>query len=182
MGQVLVLDVGYQPVARVPWETAIVWMLDRVVAVVDEYPDKHINTVNWSVKMPSIVKFVKPISRKRAIKFSRHNIYARDKGRCQYCSTHVSRDRFTYDHVVPRSQGGQTSWTNVCVACVPCNQRKAGRTPEQANMRLLSTPIRPKSLPNARREIAFTPGMPEAWRTWLRDATYWTVELENDGV
>lgn len=181
MGQVLVLDVGYQAVQRTEWQTAIVWILDRVAEVVAEDPDKYIRTVNWSVKMPSVVRLIKPINRKRAIKFSRHNIYSRDKGRCQYCSTHVSRDRFTYDHVKPRSQGGKTEWGNVVVACVPCNQRKAGRTPEQASMRLLSMPVRPKSLPNARREIAFTPGMPEAWGVYLRDQGYWNVELEHDG-
>lgn len=181
MGQVLVLDVGYQPTQRVPWETAIVWMLERVVEVVDEHPDKYIRTVSWSVKMPSIVRFVRPIAKKRAIKFSRHNIYTRDKGRCQYCSVRCSRDRFTYDHVVPRSQGGHTEWSNVVVCCVPCNQRKAGRTPAQASMRLLSTPVRPKKLPDSSPRIYFQEGMPESWRTWLRDATYWGVELEHDG-
>jgi 5-methylcytosine-specific restriction endonuclease McrA len=180
VGQVLVLDVGYQAVQRTEWQTAIVWVLDRVAEVVAEDPDRYIRTVNWSVKMPSVVRLIKPINRKRAIKFSRHAIYQRDKGRCQYCGTHVSRDRFTYDHVVPRSQGGVTSWLNVCCSCTTCNQRKAGRTPEQASMRLLSMPVRPKSLPNARREIEFTPGMPEAWRDYLRSSTYWNVELESD--
>lgn len=181
MGQVLVLDVGYQAIQRVPWETAIVWVLDRVVEVVDEDPDRHINTVNWSVKMPSVVRFVRPINRKKAIKFSRHNLYARDNGRCQYCGIRCSRDRFTYDHVVPRSQGGKTDWGNVVVACVPCNQLKAGRTPAQAGMRLRSMPVKPKKLPDSRPAFYFTEGMPVAWRTWLRDGTYWNVELEHDG-
>src|SRR5262249_32879683 len=83
--QTLVLNVGYQPVARVPWERAIVWFLDRVVEVVDEYPDRYIRSPNWTVRMPSVVRFLKPTPRKKAIKFSRHNVYARDRGRCQYC-------------------------------------------------------------------------------------------------
>ncbi|MGZ4409736.1 MAG: HNH endonuclease [Gaiellaceae bacterium] len=178
--QTLVLDVGYQPVSRVPWETAIVWVLEKVVEVIDEYPDRCIRTPSWSVRMPSIVRFVRALPRKKAIKFSRNNVYARDRGRCQYCGHKVRRDEFTYEHVVPRVLGGKTSWENVVVACVSCNQTKAGRTPAQAGMRLLSTPLKPKKLPNVPREIHFTDGMPESWKSWLRDAVYWGGELEHD--
>lgn len=180
MSQVLVLDVGYQPVQKVQWETAIVWVLDRVVEVIDENPDRYIRTVSWSVKMPSVVRLLKPIARKKAIKFSRHNVYLRDKGRCQYCGQRVSRDRFTYDHVVPRSQGGRTEWANVCCACVSCNQRKANRTPEQARMKLLSAPARPKSLPDVRAVMHYTSDMPSTWKQWLASTMYWEGELEND--
>jgi 5-methylcytosine-specific restriction endonuclease McrA len=178
--QTLVLDVGYQPVSRVPWETAIVWALERVVEVIDEYPDRYIRTPSWSVRMPSVVRFVRATPRKKAIKFSRHNVYARDGGRCQYCGRRVRRDEFTYEHVVPRVLGGKTSWENVVVACVSCNQKKAGRTPAQAGMRLLSTPVKPKRLPHVPREIHFTEGMPESWKSWLRDAVYWGGELDHD--
>lgn len=180
MQQVLVLDVGYQPIQRVPWETAIVWVLDKLVEVIDEHPERYINTVSWRVAMPSVVRFLRPIAKKRAVKFSRHNIYARDHRRCQYCNQRVARDRFTYDHVVPRSQGGRTEWTNVVVACVPCNQRKAGRTPAQASMHLAQEPVKPKKLQDVGLELAFEEGMPESWRAWLRDASYWTGELEHD--
>jgi 5-methylcytosine-specific restriction endonuclease McrA len=178
--QTLVLDIGYQPVARVSWETSIVWVLDRIVEVVDEYPDRRIRTTRWSVPMPSIVRFLKPLPRKKAIKFSRHNVYARDGGRCQYCGQRVRRDEFTYDHVRPRVLGGATNWENVVVACVPCNQRKAGRTPTQAGMTLRSTPAKPRRLPDVPRSIQFTPGMPETWKGWLRSAVYWDGELEHD--
>lgn len=178
--QTLVLDVGYRPIQRVSWEKAIVWVLERAAEVVEEYPGRYIRTVNWSVGMPSIVRLVKPIAKKRAVKFSRHNIYERDGRRCQYCGTPVARDRFTYDHVLPRARGGKTEWTNVVVCCTPCNQAKGSRTPEQAGMRLRSTPVKPKKLPGGPPEIAYTNGMPEAWRSYLRDAIYWGGELEND--
>lgn len=181
MGEVLALDIGYQPHARVPWETAIVWVLERVVEVVDEYPDRYIRTPNWKVNMPSVVRFLKPINRRRAIKFSRHNVYARDRGRCQYCGARVPVSQYTYDHVVPRAQGGHTVWGNVVVACVACNQRKGGRTPAQAGMALLTAPARPKKLPNLPHlGLAYRPGMPEVWREWLQNAVYWEGELEND--
>ena len=92
----------------------------------------------------------------------------------------MRRDEFTYEHVVPRVLGGKTSWENVVVACVSCNQKKAGRTPAQAGMRLLSIPVKPKKLPNVPREIHFTDGMPESWKSWLRDAVYWGGELDHD--
>lgn len=179
--QTLVLDVGYQPVARVRWERAMLWILARAVEVIDEYPDRHIRTPNWRVRMPSIVRLLKATPRPRGIKFSRQNVYARDRGRCQYCGHGVRRDEFTYDHVIPRVLGGRTAWDNIVVACMPCNQRKAGRTPRQAGMHLRSTPARPKSLPNVVPGLQFSREMPESWRSWLRNAVYWDGELESDG-
>jgi 5-methylcytosine-specific restriction endonuclease McrA len=178
--ETLVLNVGYQPIARVPWERAILWYLDRVVEIVDEYPDRYIRTPSWSVKMPSIVRHLRATPRKKAIKFSRHNVYARDRRRCQYCGLRVGRDEFTYEHVIPRVLGGRTCWENIVVACVACNQKKAGRTPEQAGMRLLSKPVRPRTLPELPREIRFTEGMPESWREWIRNSVYWDGNLDID--
>lgn len=176
--QTLLLDAGLQPVSRLPWEKAIKMVLDRVVDVVDEYPDKYINTVSWRVNMPSVIKLVKPVHRRKALKFSRHNVYARDGGRCQYCNIRLALAKATYDHVVPRSQGGQTSWTNVVIACVPCNQQKASRTPQQAGMHLRTHPVRPKSLPDVGAPLYWQDGMPSSWASWLRDKQYWDGELE----
>lgn len=178
--QTLVLDVGFQPTQRVPWEQSIVWVLERVVEVIDEYPDRSINTVNWTVKMPSVVRFLKPIRKKKAVKFSRHNIYARDNGRCQYCGNKVRLSEMQYEHVVPRAQGGKTCWENIVVSCTDCNQRKGGRTPQQAGMHLRSMPVRPKKLALMPRRMDWTPGMPDGWKQWLRSETYWSVGLESD--
>ena len=180
MENTLVLDLGYRPVAREPWQVAIVKVLvDRVAEVVEAYPDKYIHAPNFTVELPSVIRLLKPIRRKRAVKFSRQNVWVRDKGRCQYCGAKVPRYEFTYEHVIPRSQGGVTTWENVVVACVPCNQRKGGRTPAQAGMHLLSTPVKPKKLPDSSNfAMTFQEGMPESWRNWLRSAVYWNTELE----
>lgn len=182
MNQTLVLDLSYRPVARETWKTAIVKVLvDRVAEVVDEYPDKYIRTPNWQVKMPSVIRLLKPVPRKKAIKFSRHNVWLRDGGRCQYCGHRVARDEFTYEHVVPRAQGGKTCWDNVVVACHFCNQRKGGRTPQQAGMPLHTVPVRPKKLPDiAGASIPWREGMPEGWRAWLRSVTYWEGALTEE--
>lgn len=180
MADTLVLDIGFRPIQCASWQTAIVWVLDRVVEVVEEYPDRYIRTPSWKVNMPSVVRLMKPIRRKRAVKFSRQNVYARDRGRCQYHGGRVALSAYTYDHVVPRAQGGTTCWENVVVACVPCNQAKGGRTPAQAGMRLLSLPVRPKKLPDVPPPgLVYRRGMPESWRDYLLDHLYWNVEIES---
>lgn len=179
--ETLVLDIGYTPVARVSWQRAITLLWERKVEVVEEYEDRTVRSVTLEFRVPAVIRFLRAICGKRkAIKFSRENVYRRDTGRCQYCSTSVPRHDFTYDHVVPRAQGGHTVWENVVVCCTPCNRRKGGRTPGQAGMRLVHTPVRPKSLPDVVR-LTFTwrKGMPEPWKQWLQSLAYWNTELED---
>ena len=156
-----------------------------LIEVIEEHPDRYIHTPSWTVNMPSVVRHLRYIPRDKSVKFSRNNVYLRDKGRCQYCGKRVPRDSFTYDHVIPRVQGGQTTWNNVVVACSgsgSCNQRKGGRTPDQAKMKLRCWPVRPKSLPNVGGFMKYRPGMPESWKQYLRDVVYWDAELENDNA
>jgi 5-methylcytosine-specific restriction endonuclease McrA len=91
----------------------------------------------------------------------------------------VTRAEGTFDHVVPRRLGGTTCWENIVMACVPCNQKKGGRTPEQARMKLATRPVKPARLPDALRlTLSFQKGMPVSWKTWLRDLTYWHGSLD----
>jgi 5-methylcytosine-specific restriction endonuclease McrA len=82
-----------------------------------------------------------------AVTFSRRNVAKRDHHVCQYCGAQPGWERITVDHVIPRSQGGASSWTNCVAACVACNARKADRTPEQAGMSLRKRPARPEWKP-----------------------------------
>jgi 5-methylcytosine-specific restriction endonuclease McrA len=77
------------------------------------------------------------------VAFSRRNVAKRDHYTCQYCGMQPGVEALTIDHVLPRSQGGQSSWTNCVAACSDCNARKSNRTPEQAGMRLKKSPGRP---------------------------------------
>lgn len=180
--ETLVLSASYEPVARVSWQRAILLVFTEKVEVVEEYEDKTIRSVSFELQMPSVVRFLRTQRwRGKGIRFSRENVYARDRGLCQYCARKVTREESTYDHVVPRAQRGVTSWENIVIACVRCNQRKGGRTPEQAGMKLLSVPVKPKSLPGGVRvSLQWNKGMPAQWRAWLRDVTYWHGELEQD--
>ncbi len=181
--ETLVLSAGFEPVARVSWQRAVTLLWEGKVEVVEEYQDRVVRSVTFEIKIPAVIRFLRAVrGRKRALKFSRENVYVRDRRRCQYCGRIVPRPEATYDHVVPRSQGGKTLWENVVICCVPCNQRKGGRTPEQARMRILSTPHKPTALPDRLRvTFGWQPGMPILWRNWLRDFSYWNGELENDG-
>ena len=179
--ETLVLNPGYEPVARVPWQRAITLLVLGKVEVVEEYADREIRSVTFVFKMPSVVRLFRALrGARRAIKFSRENVYARDGGRCQYCGVGVRRDEITYDHVVPRAIGGKTTWENIVTSCVACNQAKGGRTPGQAGMKLRSTPVKPRKLPDTFRiTFTFREGMPDSWRAFLRDFSYWNGELDD---
>lgn len=177
--ETLVLDQGYLPVARVHWQRAVTLLFMGKVEVVDQYEDKEIRAITFSMKMPSVVRFIRGIrSKKKAVKFSRENVYTRDRGRCQYCERTVSRHEATYDHVVSRAAGGKTEWTNIVICCYDCNQRKASRTPERAGMKLRTEPVRPKTLPDVRFTVVWRKGDPESWKSFIRDFAYWNSELE----
>ena len=180
--ETLVLTASYEPVARVSWKRAVTLLFDGKVEVIEEYEDRFIRSVTFEIKMPSVIRFLRAVRmRKQTPKFSRENVYARDSGRCQYCAKKVKRQEATYDHVVPRALGGKTTWENVVICCVPCNQRKGARLAADAGMRLQSVPRRPKKLSDAlRMTVTFQKGMPHSWKSWLRDLTYWNGELDND--
>lgn len=180
--ETLVLNASFEPVARITWQRAISLLFLGKVEVVEEYEDRTVRSVSFEFKVPSVVRFIRMLTRRRTVvRFSRENVYARDHGRCQYCQRKVTRAEGTYDHVLPRTQGGRTCWENIVIACVPCNQRKGGRTPQQAGMRLACDPVRPKHLPDSLRvTLQFQKGMPNSWKNWLRDMTYWHGSLEED--
>jgi 5-methylcytosine-specific restriction endonuclease McrA len=116
---------------------------------------------------------------KRHVRFSRINIFARDAFTCQYCGGRPPRPELNLDHVVPRSQGGRTTWENVVCSCVDCNRRKGGRTPEQARLRLLRRPSRPRWTPLV--NLMLSSVRYQEWRPFLNvvDAAYWNVELQS---
>lgn len=176
---VLVLDTSFRPVRTVHWHDAMtLWATDKVEIL--EVYDRVIRAVEDSIMfMPAVIRFLKMgKKKKRAVRFSRDAVYARDNGCCQYCGSKVSRTEFTYDHVTPRKQGGQTTWENIVIACIGCNQRKGGRTPQQAQMYPLRTPVKP-SRPHDPLVIPviWLSGMPDAWRNYLASDEYWHGDL-----
>jgi 5-methylcytosine-specific restriction endonuclease McrA len=170
----LLLTQGYEPIQVISWQRAITLLALAKVDVVEAY-DAEIRAVSIVMHVPSIVRLRKAFPRRaRPVKFSRVNIYARDGYRCQYCGTTCTTDELTYDHVIPRSKGGLTTWDNIVSACYLCNRAKANRTPAEARMKLLSVPTRPTWMPAVQIRVS-TQSVPEAWR----DYVYWTSEIDN---
>ena len=102
-----------------------------------------VHSINHSFELPSVIRLAYFIKRPRPQRrLTRLEVFNRDQYTCQYCAQETRQ--LTLDHVIPRHQGGQHSWENVVSACIPCNRRKAGRTPQQAGMRLLCHPSSPR--------------------------------------
>lgn len=182
MTDTLVLAHTYEPIAVEPWQQAVTRIYEGEVEVVSYYDDWVVHSANDSWQVPEIIRWTRQVpTRRKGIRFSRDAIYRRDGGRCQYCGKHVPKQLYQYDHVTPRTQGGGTTWTNIVVSCLKCNQYKGGRTPRQAGMRLLSTPQKPlRALDMDPLPLHWNPSMPLSWKDWLRSELYWNVELEND--
>lgn len=169
MSRVLLLNSAFAPHKVIAWEHAITMIYTHKVEVI-ETTDEVIYTspsTGEIVKMPSVVRLCKPITgMKRAVKFSRVNVFTRDSFRCCYCGSQKRMSELNYDHVLPRHLGGRTVWDNIVAACYPCNSKKSNRTPEQAGMKLLKRPYKPKSLPLV--GPRFDPkDIPPEWATWV---------------
>ena len=172
MEQVLLLNITYEPLKIINWKKAITLLMLGKVEVLEEY-GRDIHSVSFTLKLPSVVRLLMLVKRPiNQVRFSRQNIYARDKYKCQYCGQKLPVEDLSYDHVVPKSRGGKTLWNNIVTSCIVCNRKKGGRTPREANMRLIRKPSKPKWLPALRITIGFKE-VPTSWQDYL----YWNVEL-----
>ena len=122
--------------------------------------DDWVRTVNSEIQVPRVIRLL---------------AYARDNNQCQYCGRKFPTTELSLDHVIPRSQGGQSTWDNIVCACVNCNVRKGGRTPKQAHMSLIRKPEKPKRSPLL--NLKLTHKKYQSWKTFL-DNAYWSVELK----
>jgi 5-methylcytosine-specific restriction endonuclease McrA len=136
---------------------------------------ESIRTISFKVRVPRVILLVM-FDRlpKKEVKFTRHNIFERDRNTCQYCGSVFDRKDLNLDHVIPRDRGGPTTWENIVCSCIPCNTRKANRTPQEAGLHLVRKPKRPKWRPFVQVNIGL--GHHESWKHFL-DLAYWNVEL-----
>jgi 5-methylcytosine-specific restriction endonuclease McrA len=189
---VLVLNRNYQPVHVTTVKRAFSLLYQGVAKAIDtqyklyEFDDwaalsateDCVTTIDRTIRVPRVlVLSAYEYLPKGRVRFSRLNIYARDHDTCQYCTRTLPRSELNLDHVLPRSQGGKTTWENVVCSCVPCNLRKGGRTPEQAGIALLKKPARPRWTPLFRgvvRRVTYKEWLPFLT---LAESSYWNVEL-----
>ena len=180
--KVLLLNASYEAlgIVAMPRAVRLVWKGSAEVVELDG--DRMLRSQHYAFPAPSVIRLIEYIDvrgRQGRSSAKRSRILARDRYRCQYCGRKGGAFDLTLDHIVPRSRGGRTAAENLCAACLACNQRKGGKTPVQAGMKLRSTPVRPKKLPEACRiTLSFAQGMPESWRAFLRSYSYWNAELD----
>jgi 5-methylcytosine-specific restriction endonuclease McrA len=162
---------SYYPLSLWPWQTAVKAVFLERVDIVASY-EREVHSPTTSFRLPSVIalrQFVRPSEYPA---FTRFNLFLRDRFACQYCG---DPRELTFDHVVPRAQGGRTTWENVATACAPCNLKKGGRTPQQAHMSIHRWPFRPTSWQLQEHGRSFPPGyLHDSWRDYL----YWDIELE----
>ncbi len=197
--RVLVLNKHYKPIAVASVQRAFGLLVTGAAVALDkEYRtfdyeswaelaadngDDIIHTVKRALKVPRVL-VLQAFDRlpRTQVRFSRNNVYLRDQFTCQYCGEVFARSKLNLDHVMPKSQGGRTSWTNVVASCVSCNTFKSNRTPEQAGLKLLKQPKRPDwaslvSRPKGGKAIPY-----EEWLPFVDpvDASYWNTELVDE--
>lgn len=173
----LVLNADYRPLSYFPlslwpWQEVVkAVFLDRV-EVISTY-DQYVRSPSFEMKLPSVISLREYVSQDRPPAFTRFNVFLRDGFACQYCG---APEDLTFDHLIPRSKGGRTTWENIVTACGPCNLRKGGRLIREANMHLPRRPRRPSTHELQAMGRRFPPNfLHESWLDYL----YWDAELDS---
>lgn len=166
MDRTLLLSTGFEPMTTISWQKAITLLTLGKVEVVEEY-DREVRSTSLVFKLPAVVRLVNVFRRsKQRVKYSKQNVFARDRWTCQYCGVKKEIAELTVDHVIPRALGGRTEWENVATSCPACNSAKADKTLQQTGMRLRRKPERPDWVPlltlKVQRDVA-----PDVWQNYL---------------
>ena len=161
--QTLMLTPAMVPHRVISWQDAVTLSFLGKVEVLETY-EEEIRSPTTTILAPAVVRLKRHgVPQRRVLKFSRTNVFVRDDFSCQYCGIRKAGNELTYDHVLPRVQGGKTVWENIVACCQKCNGQKRGRTPEQAGMKLRKRPERPRWLPAAPVVSLGARRIPEVW-------------------
>ena len=172
----LVLNADYRPLSYYPlslwsWQDTVKSVfLDRVI-IVSNY-DRVVRSPSFDMQLPSVIALKDYIVPQSKPSFTRFNVFLRDKFSCQYCG---SGEELTFDHLLPRSKGGETHWDNVVTACSACNVKKGGKLLKSSGMKLNQHPYQPSTEDLHRNGKNFPPNY--LHKSWM-DYLYWDVELE----
>jgi 5-methylcytosine-specific restriction endonuclease McrA len=166
---------SYFPLSVWSWQDAVKAVFMDRVSVLSEY-ETLVHSPSMAMRLPSVIALKEYIPAARRPAFTRFNVFLRDRFECQYCGDGFPTQELTFDHVMPRSKGGRTTWENVVTACSCCNLRKGSRLPRECSMWPLNPPRQPTSWELQDNGRAFPPNyLHESWRDYL----YWDAELES---
>lgn len=176
----LVLNADFRPLSYFPlslwsWQDAIkAVFLDRV-NILANY-DQAVHSPSYAMQLPSVISLKEYVHLDRRPAFTRFNVFLRDRFSCQYCGDRFRTEELTFDHVVPRSRGGRTTWDNIVTACQGCNLVKGNRLPRESDMFPLHRAQQPTTWQLQQNGRAFPPNfLHESWSDFL----YWDSELES---
>ena len=174
----LVLNADYRPLSYFPlslwsWQDAIKAIFRDSVVVISEY-ERVVHSPTQEIRLPSVLALKEYIPAARKPAFTRFNLFLRDRFECQYCHGSFKTNDLTFDHLLPRSRGGKTSWDNIVTACQACNIRKGDRTPDECGMYPRWEPRQPTIYELQEHGRKFPPNfLHESWGDFL----YWDTEL-----
>jgi len=164
----LVLNQGYEPVRVVNWKRAITMVYLNKATVLSNYDGVTLHSAFDDFPAPAVIWMQKKSRRfVPDVKLTRHYIYARDRWTCQYCGERLVAAKLTFDHVVPRSQGGKTTWENIVTCCEPCNQRKGDLSLKECKMKLLRKPKKPRWMPALLVKSLHDRRVPTEWHDFI---------------
>ena len=176
----LVLNADFRPLSYYPlslcsWQDAIKSVFLERVSVIESY-ELEVHSPNKSFKLPSVIALKDFVMPRRKPAFTRFNVFLRDNFTCQYCLNRFSANELTFDHLIPRSLSGKTTWNNVVSACTSCNLKKGRRLLKYTDMSLANIPKRPSSYQLQNNGRNFPPNyLHESWHDYL----YWDTVLQN---
>lgn len=179
----LVLNADYRPLSYYPlslwsWQEAVKAIFRETVTVLSEY-DRMIRSPSHEFKLPSVLVLNEYIKPKTSPAFTRFNVFLRDNWECQYCVKKFKTQALTFDHVIPRSKGGHTSWENIVTACQKCNTRKGNMLPKECDMHPQVKPYEPSMYELQEHGKKFPPHfLHKSWEDYL----YWDSELEDQYI
>ena len=177
----LVLNADFRPLSYFPlsllsWQEAVKAVFLERVNIVSEY-EQSVHSPSFTMRLPSVIALKEYIHLSRRPAFTRFNVFLRDRFDCQYCGNGFPTHELTFDHVVPKSHGGMTTWANVVTACSACNLRKGSKTVKEVQMHPQQKPFQPTTWQLQENGKAFPPNyLHKSWRDFL----YWDSELDAD--
>lgn len=166
MERTLLLNTTFEPVSVVTWKKAISLVFLGKVEIIKEY-DREIKGVSRSMRQPAVVRLRRFVRNNHSsVKFSRRNIFLRDNYTCQYCGNAFDVKHLTCDHIIPKSRGGITEWTNIVTSCMKCNLKKGDKLPDEVEMYPRKRPSRPNGFYLIMLHVGLRV-LPEYWKEYV---------------
>lgn len=162
MNSVLVLNQDYSPLTICSVQRAFLLVFLQKAELLNTVKERSLRSISRSYPFPSVIKIDRYISIPyKGVVLTRHNIFKRDGHKCQYCG---HNKKLTIDHLIPRSKGGKSSWTNLVTACQSCNAKKGDYSLEKVGLKLQNIPIKPSYISFLRMSHG---GIRDDWKPYL---------------